>query len=120
MGAPIVHVEIGTKDSGTAAEFYRQLFGWTVTADETGYGLIDTGADEEGIGGGIMPTMGPMEPYVTFYVGVDDLAASLADAERLGGTSVLGPTPVPGVGAFALFTDPDGNVIGLLRMDVPA
>lgn len=115
-----MHVEIGTKNSDTSGEFYRQLFGWTITADETGYALIDTGAGEEGVGGGLMQTMGPMEPYVTFYVSVDDLAASLADAERLGGATVLEPTPVPGMGAFALFTDLDGNVIGLLRMNEPA
>lgn len=33
----------------------------------------------------------------------------------LGGTPLLPPTPIPGVGAFALLHDPEGNTIGILH-----
>jgi predicted enzyme related to lactoylglutathione lyase len=59
-----------------------------------------------------------MPPYVTFYVAVDDLGATLARVGDLGGTPLVPPTPIPGIGWFAMFQDPDGNVIGLLRTDM--
>ena len=56
-----------------------------------------------------------MPAYVTIYVEVDDLNKSLAAAEHLGGTSLLPPTAIPGVGDFALLSDPEGNTIGILH-----
>jgi predicted enzyme related to lactoylglutathione lyase len=38
----------------------------------------------------------------------------------LGATLVVPPTPIPGMGGFALFTDPDGNVMGIFREDASA
>ena len=48
------------------------------------------------------------------YVHVDDLDAYLDRAERLGGRRVVPPTDLPDdYGRFAIFTDPDGNAVGL-------
>jgi catechol 2,3-dioxygenase-like lactoylglutathione lyase family enzyme len=58
-----------------------------------------------------------MPPYVTVYVSVDDLDETLSKVKDLGGTPLVPPTPIPGVGAFALFQDPEGNTIGILRME---
>ena len=44
---------------------------------------------------------------------VDDLEKYLARAEELGGRRVMGPMSIEGTGAFAMFADPDGNVLGL-------
>lgn len=76
------------------------------------YGMVDTHA--EGINGGIGPTMGGPD-RVIFYVQVSDLQAYLDKAESLGGKTVVPPTEVPGVVTFALFSDPTGNVIGLVK-----
>ena len=84
--------------------------GWTRRAT----GIVDTGSDT-GIGGGIMQTPPLVPPYLTFYVGVDDLDKYLRRAQELGGSTVLGPMPVGQVGAFAMFADPDGNIVGLFR-----
>ncbi len=51
---------------------------------------------------------------VTFFVGVQDIDASLADATRLGGHVVQDKVTVPGV-AFALIADPQGHVVGLAQ-----
>jgi len=48
-------------------------------------------------------------------VAVDDLDKYLKRAEELGGSTVLGPMPVRGIGAFAMLCDPDGNIVGLFR-----
>ncbi len=53
------------------------------------------------------------------YVSVDDLRASLEKAEELGGKKVVEPMPIPAVGTFAMFQDPDGVVIGLFEEKMP-
>ena len=50
-----------------------------------GYGLVDTGAGEGAIGGGIGPAESSAEAGVKIYVRVDDLDAYLDRAERLRG-----------------------------------
>ncbi len=52
---------------------------------------------------------------MTFYVAVPDLAACLAKAESLGGKTLVPPTEIPGMVTFALFQDPEGNPIGLVK-----
>ncbi len=79
-----------------------------------GYGLVDTGAGADAIGGGIGPSSEPGERGVKIYMRVDDLDAYLARAEQLGGQRLVPPTDLPGdYGRFAIFTDPDGNQVGL-------
>ena len=52
---------------------------------------------------------------MTVYVEVPDVEAALADAERLGGTRMMGPDqPMEGL-EIGLFTDPEGHVIGVIR-----
>lgn len=67
-----------------------------------------------GVGGGVGPTMG-RDPYVTVYVAVDDLAATLKKVGELGGKTVTEPMQVPGGPEIAQFSDPAGNIVGLLR-----
>ena len=116
MANPVVHWEIGVKDAKKANEFYGKLFDWQIDSNSMpNYGVVPTNG-QGGIGGGISAMGGgEMPAYVTFYVQVDDLQAYLDKAESLGGTTVIGPTPIPGVGAFAWFKDPDGNHIGLFK-----
>jgi predicted enzyme related to lactoylglutathione lyase len=45
---------------------------------------------------------------------VDDLDKYLDRAEHLGGKRLVPPTDLPeDYGRFAIFTDPDGNAVGL-------
>ena len=61
----------------------------------------------------ISPLQGDSD-VVTFFVGVEDMDATIADATRLGGKVVQQPTSVPGV-TFALIADPLGHVVGLAQ-----
>ncbi len=115
MGQPVVHWEIASATDGQVlANFYSQLFDWKMNYHpELNYTLVDTGG-QGGINGGIMT--GPQgKPFVVFYVQVDDLQAYLNKAESLGGKTAVPPTEIPNVGAFAFFTDPDGNIIGIYK-----
>ena len=54
------------------------------------------------------------EKRVRIYMRVDDLDGYLDRAEQLGGQRLVPPTDLPGdFGRFAIFTDPDGNQVGL-------
>jgi predicted enzyme related to lactoylglutathione lyase len=71
--------------------------------------------NQEGIGGGIGSAPEGYQGHVTFYVQVPDVGATLDQAERLGGSRMMGPDEVPGAGiVIGLFSDPEGHVIGVM------
>jgi hypothetical protein len=113
MPNPVMHFEIaGGSDGKTLQGFYRNVFGWNINADnEYNYGM--TTPEETGIGGGISATMDV--PRVTIYVQVADPQAYLDKAESLGGKTLMPVTEIPGAATIAMFADPQGNVMGLLK-----
>jgi uncharacterized protein len=114
MGRPVVHWEINAKDAGALSRFYAQLFDWKVDASELDHAYIETGT-EEGIDGSIAQT-DPGDPTgLTMYVHVDDVAAALAKAQKLGGRVAMEPTEMPDGVTLAVFEDPEGNQIGLVE-----
>lgn len=113
MSHPVVHFEIAGSDGDRLTDFYRSLFGWEPQPAGPGYWTVS--AQGGGIGGGLMQTQADMPAYVTVYVAVEDLQASLDRAVELGGKVVVEPSQIPGVGSFAMLQDLDGNVIGLFR-----
>jgi uncharacterized protein len=122
MGQPVVHFEVIGKDGEKLREYYSELFGWEFgdTVGPTNYAVTqregNTAPDGTGIGGGIGTGPEGYDGHVTFYVAVDDVAAALEKAERLGGTRMMGPDKMPEVKIeIALFTDPEGHVIGLVK-----
>lgn len=114
MAHPVVHFEIAGKDAKQTQRFYASLFDWEVDTKSMGeeYGLVKAG--EGGIGGGLMAAPHG-QPFLTLYVQVDDLQAYLDKAESLGGKAMVQPTEIPGMGAWAMFQDPDGNMVGLYQ-----
>ena len=112
MSHPIVHIEFSAQDREAAARFYSDLFGWKVEQfPEMNYATFEA---EGGPGGGFNPvTETNPAGAVVVYVGTDDIDASLAKAESLGGKTVYPKTEIPGIGWFGLFQDPTGNTVGL-------
>jgi predicted enzyme related to lactoylglutathione lyase len=118
MAQPVVHFEIIGTDPGRLRSYYHDLFGWEFATggpvapevSEAGnYGFTEGDTIPGGVGGGA-----GHDPHVVFYVGVPDIEAALAKAERLGGTRVMGPARSPGSDlVVAHLTDLEGNVIGL-------
>ncbi|HEY0484710.1 MAG TPA: VOC family protein [Mycobacteriales bacterium] len=123
MGRPVVHFEIIGTDGPKLQQYYAELFGWEVDADNPmGYGVVPpartAGPDSRAIGGGIAGGPEGYGGHVTVYVGVPDVEAALAKAESLGGTRVFGPDRVMEGIVLGQFTDPEGHLIGVL--EVPA
>jgi predicted enzyme related to lactoylglutathione lyase len=120
MGQPVVHFEITGKDAPKLQGYYSELFGWKIDANNPmSYGIVaredNLNPDGIGIGGGISGGPEGYEGHVTVYVEVPDVEATLAQAERLGGTRVMGPEQVMEDLEIGLFSDPEGHVIGVMR-----
>jgi uncharacterized protein len=122
MGQPVVHFEIIGRDGDKLRSYYSELFGWEFgdTIGPTNYAVVqregNTNADGVGVGGGVGTAPGGYDGHVTFYVEVPDVEAALAKAESLGGTRMMGPDKVPEANIeIALFTDPEGHTIGLVK-----
>ena len=125
MGQPVVHFEILGKDADKTQSYYSELFGWNIEPlpfeNPTQYGLIEReeniNGDGIGIGGGVGEAPNGYGGHVTFYVEVPDVEAALAKAESLGGSRMMGPDQVPGGPVIGLFTDPDGNTVGVVQAE---
>lgn len=109
---PIVHVEFSAKDREAAGRFYEELFGWKVEQmPEMNYATFTA---EGGPGGGFNPITDEFPAgTVNVYIYTDDIEASLAKAEALGGKTVVPKNEIPQTGWFGFFEDPTGNVVGL-------
>jgi predicted enzyme related to lactoylglutathione lyase len=104
---------LGT-DGAKLQQFYGGLFGWTFDVIQPiNYGVVKTGGDR-GIMGGVGQVFPGTRSWATFYIETPDVDASLAQAERLGGTIVTPRTVLPDV-TLGLFEDPEGHVIGLVE-----
>lgn len=112
VGRPVVHFEIGCRDSEKTSAFYSKLFDWTIK-HQGAAGMIDTG-NPKGINGHITSLGHEPEHYIAFYVEVADIKTYLDKAKALGGKAIVGPVEIP-TAHFAWFSDPDGNVVGLLQ-----
>lgn len=113
MSHPVVHFEVAGKDQPRLKAFYTDLFGWKLQDVEgMPYALVEK--EGEGIGGGIGGTPEGDAGHVTFYVQAEDPQATLDRAVELGGQVVMPVTELPMV-TIALFTDPEGHLIGLVK-----
>src|SRR4030081_2834730 len=87
MAHPVVHAEIRSSDPDATREFFGKLFGWAYSDGAfPGYTFVGTGAE-----GGPPTAIGPLQgggDGVLFFVGVEDVAATLKQAEGLGGQIV--------------------------------
>ncbi|RDI73869.1 putative enzyme related to lactoylglutathione lyase [Gaiella occulta] len=113
MANAVVHFEVVGRDLQKLKSFYGDLFGWkTQEIPEMGYAIVEKEGD--GIAGGIGQTPDGGPGHVTFYVSTDDPQAILDRAQELGGTTIMPVTELPEV-TIALFADPEGHAIGLVK-----
>ncbi len=114
MPNPLCHFELMTKDVNKCQAFYTGVFDWKFDSSSMpGYTLIQTG--KEPAGGMMKVPPGAPGPCFTVYFMVDDIGATLKKVERAGGRVLKPETPIPNVGAFAIFADPEGNALGIFR-----
>jgi uncharacterized protein len=112
MPHPVIHAEIRSEDPDVTRQFFADLFGWKVASEGAfpGYTFIDAGVE-----GGTFVAISPRqatEDEVLFFVGVEDVAATLKKAEELGGTIIQTTQQVPGT-SFGVFADAQGHKVGV-------
>ncbi len=113
MANPVTHFEVLGSDAGALQRFYGEAFGWQMQDVMGGsYYMANPGQGPNG-GVGAAPEGGG--GHVTFYVEVDDPAAALAKISELGGSTVQPPMEIPDGPTIALFADPEGHVVGLVK-----
>ncbi|MEO6835446.1 MAG: VOC family protein [Candidatus Tumulicola sp.] len=120
MANPVVHFEVVGKDAAALQKFYGEAFDWEISEQMPGSPMSYAMArprTEDGIDGGIGGGTDATNGHVTFYIAVDDLDAALSKIQSLGGKTVMPPDKVPDGPTIALFSDPEGHVIGLVLPD---
>jgi uncharacterized protein len=106
----------GTPDIGAAESFYRDLLGWEIpeqpnSAQLGGYRRAKLNGRDVA---GASPKMDDAQPCVwATYISVEDADATTAKVREAGGSVMVEPMDVMGMGKMAVFTDPTGAVIGL-------
>jgi predicted enzyme related to lactoylglutathione lyase len=111
MAHPVIHAEIRSADPDATRDFFGRLFGWSYSDGAyPGYTFVDTGV-EGALPAAISPLQGDGDA-VLFFVGVQDVGETLAQAERLGGRIVQPPQTVPGV-TFGVLADKQGHLVGV-------
>jgi uncharacterized protein len=112
--------ELITTDPEGAKEFYGQLFGWKAQVwpmGENSYSIVKAGDTDAG---GIMavPSHAKGMPSTWgAYVTVDDVDATAALAEKLGGKVCIPPTEIPTIGRFTVIQDPQGAMISAITYE---
>ena len=113
MPNPVAWFEVAGPDANALQNFYSRAFDWPIDADnEMNYGMVT--AAEGGIGGGISPSPDG-SAHATFYVAVADVQAALDKVGELGGKTLVPPMDVPGGPTISFFSDPAGNMVGLMK-----
>ncbi|MDP3962032.1 MAG: VOC family protein [Pseudorhodobacter sp.] len=108
--------ELTTYDPDGAQAFYAAVLGWQVSdAGMPGmdYRLASVGGDM--VAGLWLPESPGMPTFWMIYFTAADCDAAVAAVKAAGGTVHKAPADIPGTGRFAVVTDPQGAVFGLLQ-----
>lgn len=113
-GNPILHWEIQSTQPEALHDFYADVFGWTIDANnEMKYGMVSSKGAAGGIDGGIGGAMNGAG-RVLVYASVESIPSILERIEELGGKTLMPRTDIGPV-VMAIYTDPEGNTMGLIE-----
>jgi predicted enzyme related to lactoylglutathione lyase len=108
----ITHIDIPVSDMDRAKAFYSTLFGWQIAAPPGFEDYPMWQAPNEISGGGLAPRSDDFTQPRS-YVEVDSIDDTLAQVTEQGGSVVMPKSPISDTSWWAIFTDLDGNNIGL-------
>lgn len=121
MTGKVIHFEIPADDVERANDFYSKAFGWQISSiPELDYTSLGTTASDDAglptepgaINGGLFAREPDLSsPVIT--IDTDDIDATLAKVEELGGQVVRKGFSVGDIGSAAYFLDTEGNLMGL-------
>lgn len=107
-------IDLGTSDLDAANRFYGSLFGWEFQSagpEAGGYGFYMKGGK---MVAGVGPLMQPQQPVAwSTYICSADADDTAAKVRAAGGTVLMEPMDVMGVGRMAFFMDTTGAAFGI-------
>lgn len=121
--SPIIWVELMSRNPEASERFYGEVVGLSVaTAGEGENAYRTLLKDGQPIGGltgpppdsDLWPSGGP-EGHWVGYFGSENVEVASKRAEEMGGSVLLGPLAMPGVGVVAVLRDADGATFGLFE-----
>jgi hypothetical protein len=107
--------DLSTPEPARAAQFYKDVFGWTMRAGDEEYLHIANAGEYIG---GIPPASrraAHQPPHWLIYFQVDDCDAATAKAKELGASVFAGPMTIEHVGRMTVLADPQGAVFSLFQ-----
>lgn len=112
----VVRVDIPSDDLAESREFYEEAFGWTFTEPKETKDRIIDWKDPAGNTGGISTFVPSGDGGgVVIYLHSDDIDESFKRINRAGGRSIDFTMEIEeGRARVGLFTDPQGNMLGLI------
>ena len=107
------HIEIPSKNLKKAKAFYEAVFGWKISAWEgsPNYLMFETG---EGVGGAFTTEFKVTKTAgILLYIHVESIPKCLTKITKAGGKTLRPKTKIPKIGFYAIFSDAEGNQLGL-------
>lgn len=118
----VAYFEITAEKPEQLVKFYEKAFGWKIVKwkGPIDHWLITTGReDEPGIDGGLGRRSESIPDQVNYIV-VSSIDEFINEVKNNGGTMVTPKRPIPKVGYYAFFKDPENNTFGLMEYDESA
>jgi predicted enzyme related to lactoylglutathione lyase len=108
VGAAVVGWQIVAQAPEAVAHFYRDVFGWTLSADNAlGYRELRSG-DAGGISGGVWAAPEGVPTFVQLVIEVADVQEQLERAAAAGATVIVPLSALPDGDSMAVLLDPAG------------
>ena len=119
MESPVILFEVCAIDLEKLSKFYFEVFGWQGSEGE-GAGFIPFAPAPRPMWGVIIQAqLGKIgwESGITFYIRVKKLEATLEKIKVNGGFVAVEPQEAPPYGfRFAMFKDPEFNLVGIVEL----
>ena len=112
MTQPVSYLELNSPDLEASAEFFSKVFGWTPQPFAAPDYLVAPHDGESGSDTALMPSRDG-QPRRVPVIRVPDLDEATSLVEANGGTVVVPPFELGGVGRGCYVVDPTGLLIGL-------
>lgn len=112
--------ELMTTDTQKAGDFYSGLFGWGKDVQNFGpmeYTMFTNEGQPTAGMLQITPEMGPIPPNWLIYFAVDDCDATVQKASELSANVMKPADDIPGIGRFAILTDPQGAAFAIIKLE---
>lgn len=114
LSGPMVYFEMPADDVERAKRFYENVFEWKIDyIPRIDYHSVQTkDVKGDGIDGGLQKRKAAGQPIMN-YVRVGSIEECAKKIIENGGTMVLERQVVPGFGAYSIFRDTEGNLVGM-------